>query len=247
VRYDAGSWSVSHKLMRKRIGHIMWKTTQGIMIIGGGEKNDIETPRTTELLLDNGRSQPGWDVKFTKYACAIQLEDYILISGGDFLNETETEVSSHVTQYDVRGQMKNFPNLTVARRSHACSHYIDDNDERVYLVTGGYADDNSSYISSTEILRSPYKSWEIVETGELKTGLRGSTAATLDNTIFLLGGKWKNNDKNDTSYFSKYIYMFNNSKRKWVFYDNMRDNYAFSSVGLVNLEEMKPFCKNNKN
>ena len=28
VRYDAGSWSVSHKLMRKRIGHIMWKTTQ---------------------------------------------------------------------------------------------------------------------------------------------------------------------------------------------------------------------------
>ena len=26
-----------------------------------------------------------------------------------------------------------------------------------------------------------------METGELKTGLRGSTAATLDNTIFLLG------------------------------------------------------------
>jgi len=246
VRYDAGSWGESHNLTKSRIGHIMWKSSQGIMIIGGGEKNDTETPRTTELLLDNGTSDLGWNVTFNKYACALQLEEYVLISGGDSF--TETEVSSNVTvMYDVRGQMTKFPDLNVARKEHACSHYIDDNDKRVYLVTGGYADDNSSYISSTEILRSPYKSWEIVETGELKTGLRGSTAATLDNTIFLLGGKWKNNDKNDTSYFSKYIYMFNNSKRKWVFYDNMRDNYAFSSVGLVNLEEMKPFCKNNKN
>ena len=58
------------------------------------------------------------------------------------------------------------------------------------------------------------------------------------------GGKWKNNGENDTSYFSKNIYMFNNSKRKWVLYDDMVDNSAFSSIGSVNLEEMKPFCKN---
>jgi len=65
-------------------------------------------------------------------ACAIQLKDKTIITGGALGAESLTSVS----EYNEKGFIGWLPSLISGRRDHACGHYYDKND-LIYIVTGG--------------------------------------------------------------------------------------------------------------
>ena len=58
-------------------------------------------------------------------ACGIELVDTLVVTGGD------GEAGNRVQVYNTMGPVERLPNMTIAREWHACSHYIDSNDNIV--------------------------------------------------------------------------------------------------------------------
>ena len=57
-------------------------------------------------------------IKFIRrYACAIQLEDMVIMTGG---HGSETRVQS----YDLSGPLARLPDLRSGRINHGCGHYV---------------------------------------------------------------------------------------------------------------------------
>ena len=56
---STGSWEVSHSLNQSRRRHSAWDSPQGIVLIGG-----IESRTTTEILLENGDTAPGFNLDY---------------------------------------------------------------------------------------------------------------------------------------------------------------------------------------
>ena len=62
---STGSWELSHNLDKRRWLHSAWASPQGIMLLGGGYSR-----KTTEILLDNGDTIPGFRLGYeTRYFC----------------------------------------------------------------------------------------------------------------------------------------------------------------------------------
>ena len=138
--FDGQQWVRSHSLLQEyRIGHVMWKSpNKGMMLMGGsccyGKENTVET------LLEDGSSvmQP-WKMQYRtgyghttnivsfkcchmyccSYACAIDLGQTVVITGGQWYTMRE------VTEYSEDGQHKELPQLVTERHSHGCSSYVD--------------------------------------------------------------------------------------------------------------------------
>ena len=64
---------------------------------------------------------------FLSRACAIQLDDYVVITGG-------SETWKKVVKYNENGWVEDLPDLINARYYHSCSHYYD-GDVLVSLLT----------------------------------------------------------------------------------------------------------------
>ena len=60
-------------------------------------------------------------------ACAIELEDKVIVTGG-YDNQKSV---SRVDVYNISGWMMELPHLIRARRQHGCGHYIDSDDRMV--------------------------------------------------------------------------------------------------------------------
>ena len=56
---STGSWELSHNLAQARAGHSAWDSPQGIVLIGG-----TESRTTTEILLENGDTAPGFNLDY---------------------------------------------------------------------------------------------------------------------------------------------------------------------------------------
>ena len=93
-----------------------------------------------------------------------------------------------------------FPALITSRKFHGCGHYIDNDDNmvfiisnyyylynylhiQVYLVTGGW--DGSSILSSTEVLVDGTSAW--MSSGELPVAMNTLKGVSLNNDIFVTG------------------------------------------------------------
>ena len=87
------------------------------------------------------------------------------------------------TKYNLTGFMEDLPALNYGRKGHACAWYMAEGDTLVYLVTGGWNEDQ--HRSDTEILRAGSLQWII--TSPLPYGIYGLRAVTLDNVPFLFG------------------------------------------------------------
>merc|ERR1712154_545476 len=74
----------------------------------------------------------------------------------------------------------------MGRRSHACASYLNDNGQRVVLVTGGYKR-RSRRLDSTELMVD-FKAWR--PAANLPSARGAPKAASLDNKVFLFGGKY---------------------------------------------------------
>ena len=59
---STGSWELSHNLAQWRWLHSAWASPQGIVLIGGWS-NSAGT--TSEILLENGDTKPGFSLDFT--------------------------------------------------------------------------------------------------------------------------------------------------------------------------------------
>ena len=55
---SSGSWVKSHNLNQRRLYHSVWSSPRGIMLLGGA--NTYSAGTTTEILLENGRTTPGF-------------------------------------------------------------------------------------------------------------------------------------------------------------------------------------------
>ena len=59
---STGTWEVSHNLNQSRVYHSAWDSPQGIVLIGSG---DTSAWTTTEILLENGDTAPGFNLDFS--------------------------------------------------------------------------------------------------------------------------------------------------------------------------------------
>ena len=96
--------------------------------MGGGEYP--ETKRSTEYV----KSSPGLDARILNpspltlpypacYACAIQLEDDLVLTG--LKDNIKDEVK--VVKYKINGSQKELPDLNDKRTKHGCSSFTKDN------------------------------------------------------------------------------------------------------------------------
>ena len=59
------------------------------------------------------------------YACAIELEDTVVVTGGDYPSVPTVQV------YNIDGHQEQLPDMIRPRSSHACGYYVDSSDRVV--------------------------------------------------------------------------------------------------------------------
>ena len=57
---------------------------------------------------------------YFRYACAIEMGDHVIVTGGDMVDGTDKVVSV----YDEGGWLEDWPPLNTGRGSHGCGHYV---------------------------------------------------------------------------------------------------------------------------
>ena len=70
------------------------------------------------------------NVFFCSDACAIELEDTVVVTGGagPTINPLAT-----VQVYTISGHLEQLPDMTTPRKSHACAHFRDSGDRVVSI------------------------------------------------------------------------------------------------------------------
>ena len=61
---------------------------------------------------------------FTRWACSIQLEEVVIITGGKF-------TANKVTVYNTEGWVEDLPSLKQGRYSHGCGHFVNTDNQMV--------------------------------------------------------------------------------------------------------------------
>jgi len=180
------------------------------MLLGG------VSPTTTEIVSADGSStKPSWDLKYkTSDACGVEVDDTFIVTGGygygyyeynhdyyyDYGYDESTPTTgsyNSVVRYNSQGVSEVLPSLTVRRWDHACGSYLDENGQRVVLVTGGW-DKREWSLDSTEMMVD-FKAWR--PAANLPSARDGLRAASLDNKVFLFGGKDSSGSRLDSILF----------------------------------------------
>ena len=89
---------------------------------------------------------------FTREACSIQFDDYVIITGGTYSLDI-------VSNYTDNGWEKYLPNLLSGRYGHGCGHYTNENNELVIHICW--------YRANLDFFRSYIFSLAIYEIGRL--------------------------------------------------------------------------------
>merc|ERR1711973_1020929 len=99
------------------------------------------SPYTT-VVVNDVNSLPNYNyTDGTSGQCTIQFDNYVIITGGTYLGTTF--FSTTVAAYNDNGFLYSLPPLLEGRYFHGCGHYIDDDGNLVYLVTGGVIDSST--------------------------------------------------------------------------------------------------------
>ena len=59
-----------------------------------------------------------------RHACSIQMEETVIITGGDFKK-------NQVTVYNTEGWVADWPELNTGRSDHGCGHFVNTDNEVV--------------------------------------------------------------------------------------------------------------------
>merc|ERR1712154_128211 len=99
------------------------------------------------------------DLKYkTSDACGVEVDDTFIVTGGYDYSAPNKALNS-VVRYNSQGVSEVLPSLTVRRWDHACGSYLDENGQRVVLVTGGW-DKREWSLDSTEMMVD-FKAWRV--------------------------------------------------------------------------------------
>ena len=63
-------------------------------------------------------------------ACGVEVDDTFIITGGHDISAPDWSLNS-VVRYNSQGESEVLPSLTVRRRGHACTSYLDEDGKRV--------------------------------------------------------------------------------------------------------------------
>jgi len=154
------------------------------MLLGGGYSE-----RTTEVISSNFNStKPSWGLKYkTDAACGVEVDDTFIITG--YITPEDRSAPDYalnsVVRYNSQGESEVLPSLTVRRYGHACASYLNGDGKRVVLVSGGY-NTGALELDSTELMVD-FKPWR--PAANLPSPRFGLRAASLDNKVFLFGGR----------------------------------------------------------
>jgi len=223
VTFSSGVWTQTHSLIESRYQHSSWLSPLGLVLMGGDSSS-----LTTELLTEEGTSMEFFDLFYDIVnACSIEFEDTVILTGGAY---TMTKASV----YSIDGYLEDLPDLKEGKRGHGCGHYVNEDNELVYLVTGGYTGKHE-FTVSTEILVSGSSSW--TQVGDLPTvpivGLRG---ASINNKIIMTGGYDNSNKSHD------YVLMYNPSDGSWSQVGSLKMTRSYHGVSIVPMDQISEFC-----
>ena len=120
-----GEWLHSHNFTLEHSAHVAWKTSKGILLMGGHQNPNKTT------FISAGPQQAGFNLRQPfRHACIIPnpLTKTAYIIGG-----YHKEHLTKVIEYSEDGFVRELPNLNSGRYRHACSSYYDDQQNLVSL------------------------------------------------------------------------------------------------------------------
>jgi len=238
--FDENPWieftSYAHE---KNMYHVSWfRPDGGIQLIGGrGGWSRAEKPKEEEptVVVNGSGSKPGFNTKHhTENACAIQLDEFVVITGG------QGNGGKFVSKYDMNGWVEDLDELIDARYSHGCGYYYSDSNELVYLVTGGVdpADlEANVLLASTEIMVEG-SSWQAV--GSLPKACEGLRGISVNNQIFMTGGMGTEHFADDSA--DSQILKYNVAEKKWVEVGRMHISRFYHALAVLPKAKVEQYC-----
>jgi len=177
-----GSWDeTTRTLVENRYYHVSWAYRGGTILMGGES-----SPRTSEKIDLSGISSSSFDLDYdTAYACAINLDSSVILTGG-YVSLTT------VTEYNEFGWLRDLPDLNQGRVDHGCSHWVDGIGRKHYIVAGGHFPTSptgpTGYdLSSTEVMDESGSVWTLLS-GELPSPRTSVRIANIGSRLFMAGG-----------------------------------------------------------
>jgi len=223
VVWSGGEWHTQERrLARKTIYQTAWNLDSSLVLLGGPSYN--EGRFGTQVVTGSIRS---FRLKHeASNACAIpdDKNSQMFITGGS--------AQEIVSLYGTSGWVKDIASMNIGRSEHACAGYYTQQG-LVLLVTGGQSDqcreteycNENGWLTSTEIHSVGESSWRQV--APLQHYLQKPVAVTLDNYIFLTGGRGSGNMKE--------IQLFKDEK--WVSFGEMKDARYYHDVSVIELDD----------
>jgi len=220
IKFVGGNWIPFTNLTQKRAAHVSWHQGGKTILMGGHFSKN-----TTEVVSESG-SVEGFHLKYNlSEACSIQFDEYVIITGGLYTYTT-------VSKYNSNGWVTDLPQLITGRRSHGCSHFYSNSNTLVYLVAGGIASDDS-HLSSTEIFSDGSLNWSYAE--DLPSQRHGLAGITLNNNIFMIGGKTESGSVSE-------ILRLDKETMDWILVDNLNQSRYGHSVTILRKIEVEQYC-----
>lgn len=229
IHFSSGEWYISHSLAETRSGHSSWQTDQGIFLMGGFEGYTSEfLPTTGE---QGGQSFPMEHE--TRYTCAIQLSDSVIMTGGGYTEEG----MNMVARYGIDGFMEDLPSLVVGRKEHGCGSYLREDGTQVLLVAGGM-DLKYNLFSSTEVLTSESTAWTL--TTPLPSARMALRGVSVDNRVYMTGGE---NRINGEENYMDDILEWLDEEQEWVLIGKMKMSRSEHGASTIELDdEAMEYC-----
>merc|ERR1712013_552422 len=156
----------------------------------------------------------------------------LLLMGGSYNGGKSTEVS----RYDTLGWLEDLPSMVRIRNNHGCGAYTDSQGNQVLIAAGGWDHVEFEYLDSTEILVSGSGAWSL--TTPLPTVMYAMKTATVDNKVFMTGGRLRNMGTDTNN-----IWEWEGEEKKWEKVGEMktaRSSHAVSSIQLT--QDLLQYC-----
>lgn len=213
------------QLSQRRRDHLCWKMPGGddeVLLLGG-----TYSPSSTEVVKGTKSSSSFRLQDKTEKACGMEVRGNFIVTGGKLRSGSLNKVA----EYSKSGFVRYLPDLNQRRFWHACSSYRNNDDKTVLLVTGGgyYSGRSFNRLDSTELLVDFTGPWQTPHSASLPTVRAGLAAATLDNTVFIFGGKAGGKYN---SVIQDSIHSFNPTLNSWEPAGNMIEGRDMLSVGI---------------
>jgi len=165
-------------MSKERLYHAAVVLQDSIVIVGGWRNSS----RTTGEIVPGGTEFPLHNSGLA--TCAVKFQRELVMIGGG--GGSDSDLHGKVDRYDSQGNhLGSLPDLSTARRSHACATFLSSAGEEGLLVAGG-ADSNWNRFSSTEVYLPSIGRW--ISGGNLPRRLVSLRAAHLNQRVVVTGG-----------------------------------------------------------